>query len=233
MAKGSIFLIPVPIHSEDEFDKQLIPPIVVNTINKLNYFVVENIRTSRRFIKKINPSFDIDNTNFEVLNKRTEAKTIENIVKKLNLGQSIGLMSEAGCPGIADPGSEICKLAHQNNIMVKPLIGPSSIILALMASGLNGQSFSFHGYLPINKEERIKKIKILNKKKGAHIFIETPYRNNQLLNDLIKNIQPLTKNITIATNLTGKDEKIITKTVEEIKKLNLDLNKKPTIFIFE
>ncbi len=233
MAKGSIFLIPVPIHSEDEFDKQLIPPIVVNTINKLNYFVVENIRTSRRFIKKINPSFDIDNTNFEVLNKRTEAKTIENIVKKLNLGQSIGLMSEAGCPGIADPGSEICKLAHQNNITVKPLIGPSSIILALMASGLNGQSFSFHGYLPINKEERIKKIKILNKKKGAHIFIETPYRNNQLLNDLIQNIQPLTKNITIATNLTGEDEKIITKTVEEIKKLNLDLNKKPTIFIFE
>tara|TARA_Y100000385_G_C13005267_1_gene599121 strand:- start:543 stop:1244 length:702 start_codon:yes stop_codon:yes gene_type:complete len=233
VSKGSLFLIPVPIHKEDEFNNELVAPIIADTINKLNYFVVENIRTSRRFIKKLNPSFDIDNTTFEVLNKRTEIKTIENFIKTLKSGQSIGLMSEAGCPGIADPGSEICKLAHQNNIIVKPLVGPSSIILALMASGLNGQSFSFHGYLPISKEERIKKIKILNKKKGAHIFIETPYRNNQLLNDLIKNIQPPTKKITIATNLTGKDEKIITKTVNEIKGLELDLNKNPTIFIFE
>ncbi len=233
MGKGTIFLIPLPINSDEEFDKQLTPPIILSTVNKLNYFVVENIRTARRFIKKINPSFDINNSVFEVLNKRTEPKTIVNIIKTLKSGQSIGLMSEAGCPGIADPGSEICKLAHQNDIVIKPLIGPSSIILALMASGLNGQIFSFHGYLPINKEDRIQKIKILNKKKGAHIFIETPYRNNQLLNDLLKNIKPLTKKITIATNLTAKNEKIITKTVNEIKKLDLDLNKKPTIFIFE
>jgi len=233
VGKGTIFLIPLPINSDEEFDKQLTPPIILSTVNKLNYFVVENIRTARRFIKKINPSFDINNSVFEVLNKRTEPKTIVNIIKTLKSGQSIGLMSEAGCPGIADPGSEICKLAHQNDIVIKPLIGPSSIILALMASGLNGQIFSFHGYLPINKEDRIQKIKILNKKKGAHIFIETPYRNNQLLNDLLKNIKPLTKKITIATNLTAKNEKIITKTVNEIKKLDLDLNKKPTIFIFE
>ena len=233
MNKGSLFLIPVPMHNEEEFNKELIAPIISDTINTLNFFVVENIRTSRRFIKKINPSFDINNTTFEVLNKRTKTKTIQNIINVLKSGHSIGLMSEAGCPGIADPGSEICKLAHQNDIIVKPLIGPSSIILALMASGLNGQSFSFHGYLPINKEERIKKIKLLNKKEGAHIFIETPYRNNQLLSDLIKNIQPPSKKITLAICLTGKDEKIITKTVNEIKKLDLDLNKKPTIFIFE
>ena len=118
MSKGSLFLIPVPIHKEDEFNNELVAPIIADTINKLNYFVVENIRTSRRFIKKLNPSFDIDNTTFEVLNKRTETKTIENFIKTLNSGQSIGLMSEAGCPGIADPGSEICKLAQDRKSVV-------------------------------------------------------------------------------------------------------------------
>jgi 16S rRNA (cytidine1402-2'-O)-methyltransferase len=233
MSKGNIFLIPVPIHNEDEFDNDLIPPIIIKTINILNYFVVENIRTSRRFIKKVSPSFDIDNCQFEILNKRTEKYTIDKIINDVINGVSIGLMSEAGCPGIADPGNEICKLAHENNINVKPLIGPSSIILALMASGLNGQNFSFHGYLPINKEERIKKIKLLNRIKGSHIFIETPYRNNQLLEDLINHINPSSKKLTLAINLSGKEEKIITKTINQMKNITLDLRKQPTIFIFE
>lgn len=233
MKKGIVYLIPVPIHNEDEYDPLLTPPIILNTINNLNYFAVENLRTARRYIKKINPSFDIDNCKFEIIDKRQERNTIDNIINNVKLGESVGVMSESGCPGIADPGQKICDLAHQNDITIKPLIGPSSIILALMASGLNGQNFSFHGYLPINKEERIKKIKDLNKKKGAHIFIETPYRNNQLINDLIHNISPKTKKISIAINISGENEKIITKTVEQMKSKKIELKKQPTIFLFE
>tara|TARA_B100001057_G_scaffold475472_1_gene542268 strand:+ start:447 stop:875 length:429 start_codon:yes stop_codon:yes gene_type:complete len=142
-------------------------------------------------------------------------------------------MSEAGCPGIADPGQELCNLAHKNNIKIKPLIGPSSIIMALMSSGLNGQKFTFHGYLPIQKKERINKIKQISKTDGSNIFIETPYRNNQLLKDLINNIKPTNKKLTIAINLTGGNEKIITKSIEQWKEFEINIKKQPTIFIFE
>jgi 16S rRNA (cytidine1402-2'-O)-methyltransferase len=233
MGKGSVYLIPLPIHNEDEFNEDLIPPIVLKTINKLNYFVVENIRTSRRFIKKINPSFNIDSCKFIVLNKKSDKSIIKDIVVDLQSGISVGVMSEAGCPGIADPGQELCNLAHSNEINIKPLIGPSSIILALMSSGLNGQNFSFHGYLPIQKEDRIKQIKQICKLNGSHIFIETPYRNQQLLNDLIENVRPLNKKISVATNITGKSEKIITKTVTLWANFNMNIKKQPTIFIIE
>ncbi len=233
MTKGCVYLIPVSIDNDSEFNKTYIAPYITTRINNLDYFVVENVRTARRFIKKINPNFDINNTKFVELNKRTNKVTVEKIINTVKFGTSIGLMSESGCPGIADPGSEICSLAHKNNIKVKPLIGPCSIILALMASGLGGQNFSFHGYLPIEKTERIKKIKKLCKINYTHIFIETPYRNNQLLEDLIKYIEPKTKKLTIASNVTSSGEIIITKRIEDFKKINLDLNKKPTIFIFE
>lgn len=231
--KGEVFLIPVPIHQEEEFNKDLIPPITVETINKLNFFAVENIRTARRFIKKINPKFDIDNCEFKIINKRVKNKILIEIINEIKSGKSIGVMSESGCPGIADPGQKLCELAHKEEIRINPLIGPSSILLALMASGLNGQNFTFHGYLPIKQIERIKSIKSISNKKGAHIFIETPYRNENLFKDLINHIKPTSKKLTLAIDICGKNEKIITKSIEDYKFLEIKFKKQPTIFIFE
>lgn len=233
MSKGILYLIPVPIHSEEDFNIKFIPPNIIELINNLKFFAVENIRTSRRFIKKLNPNFDIDNTNFFIVDKRTGKEIIREIVDRLLDGNDVGIMSESGCPGIADPGQEICELAHKHQIAIKPLIGPNSIILALMASGLNGQEFKFHGYLPIEQKDRIKEINIIQKKTGAHIFIETPYRNQKVLEDLIKQIKPQNRKISIAVDLTGKSEKIITKSVYELSNSKIILEKKPTIFIFE
>ena len=233
MSKGRLYLIPVPIHSEEDFNIKLIPPYIIKIIDNLKFFAVENIRTSRRFIKKLNPSFDIDNTNFFIVDKRAKKEIIINVINHLVDGYDVGLMSESGCPGIADPGQEICELAHKNQIIIKPLIGPSSIISALMASGLNGQEFKFHGYLPIEQKERIKKIKILQEKSGAHIFIETPYRNQKVLEDLINHLKPRNRKISIAIDITGKGEKIITKSVHELSNNKIILEKKPAIFIFE
>ena len=233
MSKGILYLIPVPIHNEEDFNLKLIPPYIIKIIENLKIFAVENIRTSRRFIKKLNPSFDIDNTNFLIVDKRAEKKIILDVINHLLDGYDVGVMSESGCPGIADPGQEICELAHKNQIKIKPLIGPSSIISALMASGLNGQEFKFHGYLPIEQKERIKKIKIIQEKSGAHIFIETPYRNQKVLEDLINHLKPQSRKICIAIDLTGKGEKIITKSVYELSNSKIILEKKPSIFIFE
>ena len=233
MCKGILYLIPVPIHSEDDFDIKLIPPYIIEIINSIKFFAVENIRTSRRFIKKLNPKFDIDNTNFFIVDKRADKEIIKEIINHILDGSNVGVMSESGCPGIADPGQEICELAHKNQIVIKPLIGPTSIISALMASGLNGQEFKFHGYLPIEQNERIKKIKIIQESSGAHIFIETPYRNQKVFEDLIKHLKPQKRKISIAIDLTGKGEKIITKSVYEFSNSKIILEKKPTIFIFE
>ena len=233
MSKGTLYLIPVPIHTEDDFNIKLIPPYIVELINNLKFFAVENIRTSRRFIKKLNPNFDLDNTNFFIIDKRAGKEIIKDFVDHLLHGNDVGVMSESGCPGIADPGQEICELAHKHQIAIKPLIGPNSIILALMASGLNGQEFKFHGYLPIEQKDRIKEINIIQKKTGAHIFIETPYRNQKVLEDLVKQIKPQNRKISIAIDLTGKSEKIITKSVYELSNSKIILEKKPTIFIFE
>ena len=232
MNKGVLYLIPVPIHSENEFDKNLIPPYIIEIINNIKVFAVENIRTSRRFIKKVNKEYDINDTEFIVIDKRANQSVYTEIINKLLKGNNIGVMSESGCPGIADPGQKVCELAHQNNIKIKPLIGPSSIITALMSSGLNGQEFKFHGYLPIDHKERINKIKKLSKEKGAHIFIETPYRNQKVFNDFITHLVP-NKKICIATDITGENEQIITKKVSEFYSKKEILEKYPTIFIFE
>tara|TARA_B110001452_G_scaffold82465_1_gene67423 strand:+ start:229 stop:927 length:699 start_codon:yes stop_codon:yes gene_type:complete len=232
MNKGVLYLIPLPIHSENEFDKNLIPPYIIEIINNIKIFAVENVRTSRRFIKKVNKKYDIDNTEFIVIDKRANETVYTEIINKLIKGNNIGVMSESGCPGIADPGQRVCELAHQNNIKIKPLIGPSSIITALMSSGLNGQEFKFHGYLPIDQKERINKIKKLSKEKGSHIFIETPYRNQKVFGDFIANLIP-NKKICIATDITGKNEKIITKKISELYNSKMILEKYPTIFIFE
>lgn len=230
--KGNIYLIPLPIAALDEFKSDSYPLQNAMIINQLNYFAVENIRTARRFLKKINRNIDIDQLHFIELNKKTTDEELSIIIKILKEGNDVGVMSESGCPGIADPGQEICKRAHQDNIRVIPLIGPSSILMALMASGLNGQQFTFHGYLPIKENEITQKLNKLTKIPGAHIFIETPYRNTKLLQILVEKL-PKNKRLCVAMNVNGKNEKIITKEVHEMKDVELYIKKQPTIFIFE
>ena len=169
--KGKLYLIPVPIHGEEDFNIEYTPPYLIKIVNKIKIFAVENIRTSRRFLRKLNPKYDIDHTVFELINKKSNSNDFIKILEYLLNGNNVGLMSESGCPGIADPGQKICDIAHQNKISIKPLIGPSSILLALMASGLNGQKFQFHGYLPINNSERINALKKL-KPYQTHILIK-------------------------------------------------------------
>lgn len=230
--KGNIYLIPLPIAALDEFKSDSYPLQNAMIINQLNYFAVENIRTARRFLKKINRNIDIDQLYFIELNKKTTDEELSIIIKILKEGDDIGVMSESGCPGIADPGQEICKRAHQDNIRVIPLVGPSSILMALMASGLNGQQFTFHGYLPIKENEITQKLNKLTKIPGAHIFIETPYRNAKLLQILVEKL-PKNKRLCVAVDVNGKNEKIITKEVHEMKDVELYIKKQPTIFIFE
>ena len=230
--KGNIYLIPLPIAALDEFKSDSYPLQNAMIINQLNYFAVENIRTARRFLKKINRNIDIDQLHFIELNKKTTDEELSIIIKILKEDNDVGVMSESGCPGIADPGQEICKRAHQDNIRVIPLIGPSSILMALMASGLNGQQFTFHGYLPIKENEITQKLNKLTKIPGAHIFIETPYRNVKLLQILVEKL-PKNKRLCVAIDVNGKNEKIITKEVHEMKDVELYIKKQPTIFIFE
>ena len=230
--KGNIYLIPLPIAALEEFKSDSYPLQNAQIINQLNYFAVENIRTARRFLKKINRNIDIDQLHFIELNKKTTDEELSIIIKILKEGDDVGVMSESGCPGIADPGQEICKRAHQDNIRVIPLIGPSSILMALMASGLNGQQFTFHGYLPIKENEITQKLNKLTKIPGAHIFIETPYRNAKLLQILVEKL-PKNKRLCVAMDVNGKNEKIITKEVHEMKDVELYIKKQPTIFIFE
>ena len=232
MSKGEIYLIPLPIHNLEEFNISSTPTINIQHINTIKVFAVENIRTSRRFLKKVNPSINIDELHFIEINKRSTNQDYNQIISIITEGNNVGVMSEAGCPGIADPGQALCEIAHQNNIKVIPLIGPSSIIMALMASGLNGQQFSFHGYLPIKDNELNNKLNKIIKLPGAHIFIETPYRNEKLLKHLIKKLHP-NKKLCIATDINGKHENIITKKIADMKDIQINLKKQPTIFIFE
>ena len=233
MKTGKLYLIPTIIGDESSLSQ--ISPFTKEIIKKIDYYIVENEKSARSFIKKICPKKNQDDLIFFIINKnKYESNT--NYLKPCLEGHSIILMSDAGCPAIADPGSEIISLAHANKLIVKPIIGPSSIFLALMSSGMNGQSFCFNGYLPINKKERILKIKKIEKNSNllsqSQIFIETPYRNNQLFNDLIKHLKPHTK-LCIASNLNSKKEYINTMRIFEWKNIKIELNKKPTTFIIE
>lgn len=224
-----VYLIPVPL-SEDA--ATTIPISVSEAILECKVFFAENIRTARRFFKKINPAIVIDDYEWIPFSNGDEsAKKI--FVEKIKFGTTIGIVSEAGCPGIADPGQDLIAIAHEKGAVVKPLVGPSSILLALMASGLNGQRFSFHGYLPIDANERSKKIKELeaqSKRTGStQIFIETPYRNNQLLDAILQHAQPSSR-LCIAADLTSSSEFIATKTLTNWKKEKPDLHKRPVIF---
>lgn len=230
MAK--LYLIP-NVLSEGNWQNVLpaqIHPLLTNT----KYYIVENIRTARRFMKQVNREINIDDCTFYELNKRTKNTEIPAFLKPIKKGFDVGVISEAGCPGVADPGADIVRIAHQNGIQVVPIVGPSSILLALMASGLNGQNFAFKGYLPVKPNERVKEIVALEKRmkieKQSQIFIETPYRNNQLINDLIKTCGSSSL-LCIAANITGENEFIETKTIHEWKKNIPDLHKQPVIFL--
>ena len=214
MKSGTVFLIPVFLSDTNKND--VFPSTNLEIINSLDNFIVEDLRTARRFLRKVGFSKDFDKVDFYLLNEHTEVFEISTYLDKVKFGQNIGLMSEAGIPCVADPGFEIVNLAHQLGIKVKPLIGPSSILLALMGSGFNGQQFVFHGYLPIDKHERRKTIlNIENKARKSNqtqIFIETPYRNNKLLADILTSCADNTL-LCIATDITGENEFIRTKII--------------------
>ena len=230
--KGKLYLIPTILSNDCE--KTTLPSSLIKHINKINIFIVENLRTARRHIKKIDTSKDINNTIFYSYGKHNTFDLEKDFLPHILNGKDVGLLSEAGVPCIADPGAKIVKYAHKFQIKVVPLVGPSSILLALMASGMNGQSFSFLGYLPIKKNERIKAIKklesIANKTKQTQIFMETPYRNVQLFEALKKQCNNKSK-LCIATNITSTKENIQTKTIEEWKQTKVNIHKQPTIFL--
>jgi len=228
---GTLFLIPTPLAADTA--QSILSPQIKDIILNTNYFFVENLRTSRRFISELKLGKKIEELNFYLLDKETPESEIEIYIRILENGNNVGLMSEAGCPGIADPGSIAIKMAHKKGIKVVPLAGPSSIFMALMASGFNGQSFTFSGYLPIDKIERVKAIKQLEKEASAknqtQIFMETPFRNNQIMQDLLLNCQGETL-ISIACDISSPDEFIKTQSVDKWRKSVPDLHKKPTIF---
>ena len=225
-----VYLIPIAL-AEEGYDT--LPAYLKEKIDECNVFFAENIRTARRAFRKINKSFDIDSREWHETGSAEQEK-IDVFVKCIREEKIIGIVSESGCPGIADPGQRLVAEAHRQNVLIKPLSGPSSVFLALMASGLNGQQFSFNGYLPIASSNRIKRIKELEKKvqqeNYTQIFIETPYRNGQLFNTLISTCQTHLK-LCIAFNLTAEDEWVRTRSIAEWKKENPELPKSPAIFL--
>lgn len=232
MVNPTLFLIPV-LMGETSVD-QVIPAYNKSIVSELKFYIVENIRTARRFLKKCDSNIDIDSLTFFELNKHTDKKDITSYLDPMKRGESIGVMSEAGCPGVADPGADVVAIAQQKGYKVTPLVGPSSILMAIMASGFNGQSFAFHGYLPIDANERVNRIKQLEsrsyKEDMTQLFIETPYRNQKLAEDILQHCKPQTQ-LCIATNISCEDEQIITKSIKGWKGKLPDLNKKPTVFL--
>ncbi len=232
--KGKLYLIPITLGESNI--ESVIPKKVIEKTIAIRHFIVENIRTTRRYLKMLDKNFPIDDTAFFELNKHTTAQQIETYLKPLLTGFNMGVISEAGVPGVADPGAAVVELAHKNNIQVVPFVGPSSILLAVMASGLNGQNFAFNGYLPVKSNERIKQIKYLEKKsmneQQSQLFIETPYRNNAMVNDILNSCYPNTK-LCIACDITLGSEFIKTDTIQNWKKQKPDINKRPAIFIIQ
>ena len=232
-SKGSVYLIPTRLG--DNPPLEVLPLSIKKILEKVDYYIVENEKTARRFIKRVSPNKSQSSLNIQVLNKYTQHEELQAFLEACDNGSDMGLLSEAGCPAIADPGSEIVKLAHYKNIRVIPLVGPSSIILALMSSGMNGQSFSFNGYLPIDKQERKAAIKQFEKLSNdfnqTQLFIETPYRNNALLEDLLKTLNPHTR-LCVACDLTLPTEEISSMTINQWKSIKKDYHKRPSIFLF-
>ncbi|MDL2281557.1 SAM-dependent methyltransferase [Parabacteroides sp. OttesenSCG-928-G06] len=227
-----LYLIPVTLGETPH--ERVLPAYNMEVILQLKYFIVENVRTARRFLKKEDPTISIDELTFYELNKHTTPEEAAGFLIPMSRGESIGIISEAGCPAIADPGADIVAIAQQKGYKVVPLVGPSSILMALMGSGFNGQSFAFHGYLPIDSNERTQMIKKLEARiyseSQTQIFIETPYRNAKLAEDFLRICRPTTR-LCIASNITCNDESIRTRSIKEWKGKLPDMHKKPTIFL--
>lgn len=234
MTTGKLYLIPSTLG--DMAPLEVLPISVKKIIEQIDIFIVENEKAARRFIKSICPNKAQSSLILFPLNKFTDAAEIPSYIRPCEDGKSVGLLSDAGCPGVADPGSEVVKLAHNKQIQVVPLVGPSSVLLAMMASGMNGQNFAFNGYLPIDNSARKSKIKQLEKRafeeKQAQLFIETPYRNEKMLSDLCRYLNPNTR-VCVACDLTLNTELIQTKTAQDWKLSTVGLHKRPTIFIIQ
>jgi 16S rRNA (cytidine1402-2'-O)-methyltransferase len=230
--KGFLYLIPSTLGSDQALP--FLAPSVIEVVLALDHFIVENLRSARRFLRKCGYEKNFDDVVFYELNMRTDPSEWSTMVQPMLKGISMGIISEAGVPAVADPGSEIVALAHRKLIKVKPLVGPSSILLALMGSGLNGQGFTFNGYLPRKDNERVralKKLEGLSRKTGfTQIFMDTPYRNIAMLEDIVEHLSPSTQ-LCIAVNLTLPDEKIITMELSQWRKSNISLHKKPAMFL--
>lgn len=229
---GKLFLIPTTLG--DTAPLEVLPISVKKIIEQVDIYIVENEKTARAFIKKIKPSKKQASLQMFHLNKFTDPMELPSFLEPCLQGKNVGLLSEAGCPAIADPGADVVKIAHRKNIQVVPFVGPSSIIMAHMSSGMNGQSFAFNGYLPIDKDERKKELKRLEQlsfsQNQSQSFIETPYRNNKLLEDICSSLNDFTS-VCVACDITLPTEYIKTQTIIEWKKNSVDLHKRPTLFI--
>lgn len=228
----ALYLIPVTLG--DTSLEKVLPSHNREIVSGIRHFIVENVRTARRFLRQMDSGFDIDGSQFFELNKHTTPEAVAGYLKPLLEGKPMGVISEAGCPAVADPGADVVAIAQRKGLKVVPLVGPSSIILSVMASGFNGQSFAFHGYLPIKPEERAKKLRQLEQRiyneNQTQLFIETPYRNGKMVEDILKTCRPQTK-LCIAANLTCDDEFVSAKTVKEWVGKVPDLSKIPSIFL--
>ncbi|HET8837885.1 MAG TPA: SAM-dependent methyltransferase [Flavobacteriaceae bacterium] len=231
---GRLFLIPTGLGNQAPLE--VLPLSIRKKITEINHYIVENEKTARKFIKSVVSNKQQSSLKFELLNKFTPLEEIPTFLNPCKEGHDVGLLSEAGCPGIADPGAQVVKLAHQDHVKVVPLVGPSSIILTMMSSGMNGQNFAFNGYLPIEKSERKHEIKRLERlsseQNQAQIFIETPYRNDKLLNDFLQYLHPST-NLCIGCDVTLTTEFICTQRIADWKKAKMELHKRPAIFIIQ
>ncbi len=229
---GKLYLIPTTLGDVEPTD--VLPITVKRSIQFIDDYIVENEKTARKFIKSIDSEKVQSTLQLSTLNKHTQTSEYNAMLQPCMEGRNVGLMSEAGCPGVADPGAVIVKIAHEKGIQVVPLVGPSSIILAMMGSGMNGQQFAFNGYLPIDKSEKKATLKVLEKlsadKNQSQIFIETPYRNNKLLEDILQALQPST-HLCVAADITLPTEFIKTQRVSDWKKSTVDLHNRPAIFI--
>lgn len=232
MIEKALYLLPVTLG--DTSVEKVLPAYNKEIIVEIKHFIVEDVRSARRFLKKVESQINIDELTFYPLNKHTSPEAISGYLKPLMEGFPMGVISEAGCPAVADPGADVVAIAQRKGLKVVPLVGPSSIILSVMGSGFNGQSFAFHGYLPIEPSERTKRLKELETRiyteHQTQLFIETPYRNNKMMEEILKTCRPQTK-LCIAANITCEGEYIRTKTVKEWKGNLPDLNKIPCIFL--
>ena len=231
---GNVYLIPCTLGETPPLE--VLPLLVRKAVEEIDYYIVEHEKTARRFIKELVPRKSQPDLHFDIINKFTDPNDIPEMLQPCFDGKDVGVISDAGCPGIADPGAAIVAQAHLKGIKVVPLVGPSSILLAMMASGFNGQNFAFNGYLPIDKRERrteIKRLERLSEERDqSQSFIETPYRNNQLLESLVSVLQPHTR-LCVACDITLSSEFIRTRTAEDWGRIKVDLNKRPTIFIIQ